>query len=323
MPVHWYYNPVQLESDYGLVDRYLSPRNPHPDSILWRSRYQAPNEKGEILHDQKSYWGKREIHYHQFLEAGENTVNLKLNALLADSLKACGGYVEEDFLERYIEFMTTPGRHRDTYLEEYHRNFFANYARGERPSRCATKEKHIGGLCSIFPILDTYREDFSRVREAGKQRIRSTHPGRKMEAAADLVFAVLESLWEGNSLPGAVEQVVVRQAHPCLGLPWKQLLKRPTREALTRGIGTVCYVDYAVPAVLYLAWKHGEDPRTALVENTMAGGDNCYRGAVLGGLLWAAHGKAAFPESWVRGLKEPPATPSQDLKGRETASASE
>jgi len=52
MPVHWYYNRQALNQDYGRVKDYLAPHNPHPDSILWRSSYKAPNARGEILHDQ-------------------------------------------------------------------------------------------------------------------------------------------------------------------------------------------------------------------------------------------------------------------------------
>jgi hypothetical protein len=78
MPVHWYYNCQALNQDYGLVTDYLAPHNPHPDSILWRSSYKAPNAKGEILHDQAPYWGQKGIHYHQFLKAGESTLNVKI-----------------------------------------------------------------------------------------------------------------------------------------------------------------------------------------------------------------------------------------------------
>ena len=53
MPVHWYYNRNALHQDYGWVTDYLAPRNPHPDSILFRSHYTASGPKGEILHDQK------------------------------------------------------------------------------------------------------------------------------------------------------------------------------------------------------------------------------------------------------------------------------
>jgi hypothetical protein len=119
MPVHWYYNRSALHDDYGWVTDYLAPKNPHPDSLLFRSNYSAPNPKGEILHDQVPYWGREgtHYHYHQFLTAGENTLNLKLCRLLIQSLNECGGYDAEDYLRRYISFMIIPGNHRDTYIE--------------------------------------------------------------------------------------------------------------------------------------------------------------------------------------------------------------
>ena len=52
MPVHWYYDRTALVRDYGRVTDLVAPKNPHADSILWRSSYSAPNAKGEILHDQ-------------------------------------------------------------------------------------------------------------------------------------------------------------------------------------------------------------------------------------------------------------------------------
>ena len=92
MPVHWYYDRAALLRDYGVVHDYLAPRNPHPDSILWRSAYTALNARGDILREQAQYWGRRGIHYHQFLRAGENTLNLQLAKVLIDSLIARGRY---------------------------------------------------------------------------------------------------------------------------------------------------------------------------------------------------------------------------------------
>ena len=165
MPVHWYYNRQALQDDYGWVTDYLNPRNPHPDSILWRSSYVAPNRKGEILHDQARYWGKRGIHYHQFLKAGENTLNVKICRLLIESINRNGGYNADDFLQRYIALMTTQGNHRDTYIEECHRNFFSNYAAGLPPSRCGKIEKHIGGLVGIIPVVVFYVKQPQKARE--------------------------------------------------------------------------------------------------------------------------------------------------------------
>ena len=92
MPVHWYYDRRALSRDYGHVTDYLPPRNPHPDSILWRSSYRPSGPKGDILHDQARFWGRSGIHYHQFLQAGENTLNLKLSALLIESLNQQRAY---------------------------------------------------------------------------------------------------------------------------------------------------------------------------------------------------------------------------------------
>ena len=51
MPVHWYYDRDALRRDYGTVDHFMPPRNPHPGSILWRSSYSPPNERGDILRE--------------------------------------------------------------------------------------------------------------------------------------------------------------------------------------------------------------------------------------------------------------------------------
>ena len=39
-------------------------------------------------------------------------------------------YDKKTFLEDYIVFMTTANTHNDTYAESYHRDFFANWAKG-------------------------------------------------------------------------------------------------------------------------------------------------------------------------------------------------
>ena len=305
MPVHWYYDTNALESNYGVVRDYLLPRNPHSGSILWRSSYKALNAKGEILHEQAKYWGKRGVHYHQFLQAGENTLNLKLNRILWESLQSKGAYESGDYLERYIAFMLNPDSHRDTYLEEYHRNFFHNYARGRNPERCATEEKHIGGLACIFPVIAFYGADRESGRHFTLERLRATHPGSTMEAAADLLIDLIYALLDGEPFEEVFEDRYKRQTSPFLGFTWNELARRPTLRVLQESFSTVCYVPYSIPAVLYLLYKYWQDPETALIENTMAGGDNCYRGAVLGGLLGVIHGESGFPTRWVEGLVEP------------------
>ena len=124
MPVHWYYDRQALARDYGRVTGYMAPKNPHPDSILWRSAYTPVNAKADILHDQARFWGRPGVHYHQFLKAGENTLNLKLCTLLLNHLKENDGYDADAYLADYIAFMTTPGSHRDTYAGGVSPSFF-------------------------------------------------------------------------------------------------------------------------------------------------------------------------------------------------------
>lgn len=305
MPVHWYYNRQALEADYGRVADYLAPRNPHPDSILWRSSYATPNSKGEILHDQAQYWGQKGIHYHQFLKAGENTLNVKICRLLIESINQTGTYDPEDFLKRYIAFMTTPGNHRDTYIEEFHRNFFANFAKGLSPRKCGVEEKHIGGLIGIVPLVVFYCKRPDQAREAALAHLALTHPGLKMATAGFLMIDLLLKVLNGIPLKAAILAEIQAQNNPLLGHPFVKWLDDPDDLVIGPRFSTACYVEESVPAVVYLALKYHDDPEKALIVNTNLGGDNAARGAVLGALLGAAHGVEKFPVRWVQGLLDP------------------
>ena len=76
-------------------------------------------------------------------------------------------------------------------------------------------------------------------------------------------------------------------------------------------LSTACYVEDSLPAVIYLALKYHQDVQKGLIANTNLGGDNAYRGAILGALLGASNGMEAFPEHWILGLLLPP----PELKG--------
>jgi ADP-ribosylglycohydrolase len=316
MPVHWYYNRSALFDDYGWVTDYQSPRNPHPDSILFRSHYTAAGSLGEILHDQAAYWGREgtHYHYHQFLKAGENTLNIKLCSVLIKSLNRRGRYDGDDYLQRYVAFMTTPGSHRDTYIEECHRNFFSNYARGIPARQCGAMEKHIGGLVGMVPVLAFYSKDPAKARSAALAHLSLTHAGEKMAEAGGLFADLLLAVLNGRPLNEAIQARIDAQDHPLVGHPFKKWLADPDDWVIGPRLSTACYVEHSVPAVLYLALKYHDEPEKALVVNTNLGGDNVYRGGVLGALLGARHGPEGFPQRWVEGLLEPPPRLLQPLK---------
>jgi ADP-ribosylglycohydrolase len=306
MPVHWYYNRDALAKDYGRVTGYLAPKNPHPDSILWRSAYRPLNVSGEILHDQAQYWGSPGIHYHQFLKAGENTLNLKLCRLLIDQLREADEYDADAFLDAYVAFMTTPGMHTDTYVEEYHRAFFTNLAQGKHPRSCGSIEKHTSGVIGMIPLAVRYAGDPDRARQLAFEHLHLTHLGPRMTAAGQLLMDLLIPLLQGQSLAGLIKDKIQRQDNPLLGHPLVNWLDDPDEVVIGRRLSTACYVEDAMPAIVYLALKYHDDPAQGLIANTNLGGDNAGRGAVLGALLGAANGQHTFPEEWITGLRQPP-----------------
>ncbi len=292
MPVHWYYDREAMLSDYGIVRDYLLPRNPHPDSILWRSFYAPLNERGDILHDQARYWGVRGIHYHQFLHAGENTLNLQLGHRLLASLTHCGGYDLDDYLRRYLDFMLTPGSHRDTYVEEYHRYFFTCYARGWKAARCGGNDVHIGGLAHVGILCAHFADNADAAMQAVRAHVGFSHGAPEVIEAAVAMTRIVFAVLEGTALRDAIMQ------H---GSTWISLRKvadwsrEPDLVVIGTRLSPACYIRDAFAASLYLSWKYADDFESAVIANANAGGDNCHRGAVIGALVGAAVGANRLP----------------------------
>jgi len=288
MPVHWYYDRAALLAEYGEVTTYLAPKNPHTGSILWRSQYTALNEKGEILHDQAQYWGQRGIHYHQFLKAGENTLNFQLATELLRLSEKNGGYDPDEWLEHYIHFMLTPGSHNDTYLEEYHRGFFTRYSQGKVPRKCAIHDEHIGGLAQVPALCFILKDhDLPELRAAVKEHVGLTHAHANVLRAADTLARLIFRIAEGIPLREAIQ----KEAGDWIsGTNAEKWTAQPDTHIIGQRFSPACYIAESMPASLYLAWKYHDDFSAGITANAMVGGDNCHRGAVVGSLLGAANG---------------------------------
>lgn len=292
MPVHWYYDRAALARDYGQITSYLAPKNPHADSILWRSSYTPLNERGDILHDQARYWGQRGVHYHQFLAAGENTLNFQLAAQLYKQTVELGRYDADAWLAFYVEFMLTPGRHRDTYVEEYHREFFTNYARGRKPRACGVADVHIGGLVAVPALFAALAGTTSDVAAAVREHVGLTHKDQGVLQAADCLVRILTAVRMGEPLRAAILAQASDWISAAKVAAWS---KEPDDVVIGRRLSPACYIPDAFPAALYLAWKYAEDFGAGICANAQVGGDSCHRGAVVGALLGEANG---VPAAW-------------------------
>ena len=303
MPVHWYYDTDALDKDYGTLREYTAPRSPHRDSILWRSRYSPRNERGDILHEQAKYWGQRGVHYHQFLKAGENTLNFKLALELHSHVVASGTYKPESWADRYIECMLEPGWHRDTYAEEYHRAFFDNYAQGKMPTRCGIDDIHIGGLSQIPALLAALEQigitELSEQLNLVDAHVQLTHRNQHVAEAAEALTRMLYGLTSGLSVGDVLDQSTHFGRKTASFETWSNF---PDRTVVGRYLSPACYLPESFTASLYLTWKYSDDFSAGVLANAHCGGDNCHRGAVVGSLLGAANG---IPEKWLRGLSTP------------------
>jgi len=311
MPVHWYYDQAALDRDYGPLDGYAAPRSPHEGSILWRSAWDAPSAALDILHDQRPFWGRRGVHYHQFLAAGENTLNFRLALELFGLLRRDRDYDPERWLERYVKFMTAPGRHRDTYVEEYHRHFFTNLGAGRKPINCGVRDVHIGGLVPVPAIVAGLGPRHPDLRRIVRMHVALTHKDDEVLAAAD-AFARILVRTTRDDRPAAdrdLRTAILGEAgdwvSPAKVRDWEARAAAgpapcPDRAVVGGVLSPACYIEEAFPAALFLAWRHAGDVAAAVVANARCGGDNCHRGAVVGSLVAAT---AAIPPRFLTRLR--------------------
>jgi ADP-ribosyl-[dinitrogen reductase] hydrolase len=322
MPVHWYYDTAALRRDYGVVRDFAAPHREHPGSIMSLAstgRAGRGTQEGEvvgsvILKGRKHLWCEPNIHYHHGLRAGDNTLNLLCARILLRSLVVNGRHDPAGFLRDYVAFMTEPDTHGDTYAESYHRDFFANFARGLAPDRCAGAEGHdtasIGGLVSLPLVILAAHADPGRAEAELLAQLRLTHRSRQLERYALALGRLLLRLVSADGIDADRMRTLACETAAELGTPVASWVERALAgelsdlEVIGRRLSPACYIDQSFPAVLYLAARYAGDFEGALVANTNVGGDNCHRGAVLGAILGAAHGMGAIPPRWLAGLAE-------------------
>ena len=213
MPVHWMYNLNQLRKDYGTITGFVKPKDKFEGSILnlsntgggGRGSDQGDIVGSVILHGKKKYWMRGgNFHYHLGLEAGENTLEAQLCRALTRSIISTTGsaagptFLAEDFTEKYMTFMQTPGTHNDTYASTAHRMFFANVLRGKPPRKCADNDGHntdaIDALTLTVPVIIAYAaadraERNAKIREVIAVTRKSTVLQSYAEQFADILIA--------------------------------------------------------------------------------------------------------------------------------------
>jgi ADP-ribosylglycohydrolase len=322
MPVHWYYQPLEIELAFkGGITKFEAAPEYHPSSIMsLHSKNKGGRQSADksssltkggsfhkpptqvvgdiILKDKAQLWDTPNVHYHQGMQAGENTLNAHCARVLMRSLAhSSGSYNRDAFVSDYIDFMTVqPAAHPDTYAESYHRGFFANLAQGNKPEKCAMQTHDtasVGALVTIGPLVFAEHlkgTNESDIQIACRAHLALTHPDESLMQVCDRYVKLLCALMSADANDNAkvnAKALLIEASKGVANFDLAGLVARnlPDHQVVGHLFSRACYISDSWPIVLYFAYKYHDDPWQALLVNTNLGGDNVHRGAVLGTIL--------------------------------------
>lgn len=304
IPSHGYTKKKRIRQDYGEIHRYTKAITPHPQSVLFHTTFELAEGKNDILHGRDSEWRVPGTHFHQHLEAGDNSLNLLLALELSQHLAEKGSYDQLKYTERYLRFMLNSESHRDTYIPQAHLRFFENYGKGISPLKCGEEAFAVGGIVNAFPLMLLHHNHPKQAITEVRKHLHLTHRGESLARSADLIVDLLCYLLKGYDIETALyEKIKGNLSHPALNFPYRRWRDNHTDdEVACELINNTAHIDDSIPLVIYLALKYESDIATALKVSANLGGATCPRGALLGLLLGARHGSEEIPTDLIEGL---------------------
>lgn len=199
-----------------------------------------------------------------------------------------------DFANQYIQFMTTPNSHNDTYAATAHRMFFKNLKEGKKVEECPDNDSHnvdsIDALTFVVPVILFYSNQKEQERNQNVLKaIKSVRNTREVDRYAhlfsDLLFRVINSEQKEEQLAKNIQETADQVGMKHL----ERYINQPDPM-------TACYIDSSFPAFLFLTYKYRNSIEKAILANANAGGENVARGSLLGAIMGAHYGFKAFPE---------------------------
>jgi ADP-ribosylglycohydrolase len=265
---HWVYDPAKIAGWYpGGIRSYDAPR----------SSYHPGKAAGDFTH------------------YGDQTL------ALLESLAGAGGSLinwPADW-QRWAERVR---ENKSSYFDGATRGTLENLTAGDaEPS-----DSHdLGGAARIAPLLAFTRDVGQLVLQARAQTA-LTHGDPQVIDAAEFFARAALSVAGGAGFEEAFDEAA---SHPYDALPaidWVTLGRDAAAGDLAAEAGELglgCSIEGAFPITLAVAFRYEADPVAALSANAMLGGDSAARGMLLGLLMGARHGVAAFPAEWSSGLR--------------------
>lgn len=233
--------------------------------------------------------------YHPHKQAGDQghvgDQSLCLLQFLAKEKKWDASAFMNDWLEMWPNY--------NDYVDGATKTTLANVQNLSDKTLGGSDSVEIAGPARIAPLVAflTSSSESEVVKAAVEQTV-LTHRSKEAEESATFLAKAGYQLIHGANLLDTLNRTAPEWALKSAN----SVLSENAVDAITK-LGPACSISSALPSILYLALKHGDDIETAFIENAIAGGDNCARGLVLGMLLGAANGMASIPNHWVGNLK--------------------
>jgi ADP-ribosylglycohydrolase len=243
------------------------------------SEYKAPGADSYHPHKQAGHQG----------HVGDQSLCL-LKFLVREKKWSPSGFMD-DWLGIWPDY--------DDYIDGATKSTLANVQNRSDKTQGGSDSVEIAGPARIAPLVCHLASSTEEeVVRASVEQTMLTHRSPEAEESAAFLAKAGYRLMHGASLLDTLNETAPEWALKKAN----SLLSENTVDAIGK-LGPACSISSALPSVLYLALKYGDDIETAFIENAMAGGDNCARGLVLGMLLGASHGMASIPNYWVENLR--------------------
>jgi ADP-ribosylglycohydrolase len=232
--------------------------------------------------------------YHPHKQAGDQghvgDQSLCLLKFLVREKKWCPSGFMDDWLGMWPDY--------NDYIDGATKSTLANVQNRSDKTQGGSDSVEIAGPARIAPLVCHLASSTEEevVRASVEQTILTHRSPEAEESAAFLAKAGYRLIHGANLLDTLNETAPVWALKKA-----NSVLSENTVDAIGK-LGPACSISSALPSVLYLALKYGDNTETAFIENAMAGGDNCARGLALGMLLGAANGLPSIPERWVNEL---------------------
>ncbi|MBN1103776.1 MAG: ADP-ribosylglycohydrolase family protein [Deltaproteobacteria bacterium] len=267
--VHWIYDPVRIEKEFGRVESLLKPK---ADS------YHPTKERGEFTH-----YGDQAF-------------------ALLESLAARKGFDLDDFSERWRSLFKDYQR----YFDQATKATLGNFALGKGPAESGSLSNDLAGAARIAPLVFSCHDDMDVLVRYARAQTAMTHNTPTVIDGAEFFAVVCARVLKGQDPVSTMEAVAGERF---AGTPLAEWVGKGVRSrgddsisTLTR-FGQSCHDEEAFPGVVHLIARYETDLKEGLVQCVMAGGDSAGRAMIVGMVLGAHLGMAALPPEWISGMR--------------------